>query len=49
MFDSLDEQMERDEKAETTPKERMTHYALIGVAAVVVFGGLMVAIYSFGG
>jgi hypothetical protein len=45
MFDSLDEQMERDHKAETTAKERWTHYALIAVVAVLVFGGLITGLY----
>ncbi len=45
MFDSLDEQMERDQKAETTARERWTHYALIAVVAVVVFGGLILGLH----
>ena len=45
MFDSLDEQMERDEKQETTTKERWSHYALIAVVALAVFGGLVVGLH----
>jgi hypothetical protein len=45
MFDSLDEQMEKDEQAETTNKERLVHYALIALVSVLVFGGLFVGLH----
>jgi hypothetical protein len=40
MFDSLDEQMARDEKNATTSAERIMKWAVVAVASVVLFGGL---------
>jgi hypothetical protein len=40
MFDSLDEQMARDDKNETTNAERYMKWAVVAVASVVLFGGL---------
>lgn len=40
MFDSLDEQMKKDDDRISTSKGRMVRYALYALAAVVVFGGL---------
>jgi hypothetical protein len=38
MFDSLDEQMKKDEDRVSSPKERMMKYALYIAAAAAVFG-----------
>lgn len=40
MFDSLDEQMKHDDQAETTSKERVMRWLMIGVLSVLLFGGL---------
>lgn len=44
MFDSLDEQMKRDEERESTKTERMIRYAAIVVTSVLVFGGLYLGV-----
>ena len=48
MFDSLDEKMKQDEARQTTPTERMAKFAVVAVAAVVIFGGLYAAIQWLG-
>ena len=40
MFDSLDEQMKRDERAQTTSTERMIRYVAVAIASVLLFAGL---------
>lgn len=40
MFSSLDEQMNRDECASSSARERWIRYAAIAVASALVFGGL---------
>jgi hypothetical protein len=45
MFDSLEEQMKRDEDRVSTPKERLIRYALYGLLALLLFGGLLFAIH----
>lgn len=45
MFDSLDEQMKRDEDRLTNPKQRVMRYALYVLAAAVVFGGLILGVH----
>jgi hypothetical protein len=45
MFDSLEEQMRKDEDRVSTRKGRMMLYALYALAAVVVFGGLIFALH----
>jgi hypothetical protein len=47
MFKSLDEQMKHDDARETTPKQRIMKWAVIAVAAVVLFSGLYFAIQVF--
>ena len=47
MFTSLDEQMKRDDAISTTPRQRMTKWAVIAFVAVVVFGALYSAIQAF--
>ncbi len=44
MFDSLDEQMKRDDAQQTTPRERLFKWAAVAVLSVLVFGGLYFAI-----
>jgi hypothetical protein len=40
MFESLDDQMKQDLKAERTPKERILEYLAIALVSVVVFAGV---------
>jgi hypothetical protein len=47
MFDSLDEQMARDDAQESTKKERMIRYAVIAVSSVVLFVGLVLGVGYF--
>jgi lipid-A-disaccharide synthase-like uncharacterized protein len=47
MFDSLDAQMKHDEAAESTTRERILRWALIGVVSVTVFGGLFILVRWF--
>jgi hypothetical protein len=47
MFTSLEEQMKRDDAIATSPRERMTKWAVIAFVAVVVFGALYCAIQAF--
>ena len=47
MFDSLSEQIRHDDARAATTGERLAKWAAIGVAAVVVFGGLILAIQVF--
>ena len=46
MFDSLDEQMKKDENRVTSSKERIFRLLLYVLAAVVVFGGLYLGVHS---
>ena len=41
MFESLDEQMRKDEDRVTSSKQRMLRWALYALAGVVVIGGLI--------
>jgi hypothetical protein len=45
MFDSLDEQIRKDENRVTTSGQRMMRYALYVIAAAVVFGGLIIGVH----
>ncbi|HLW76610.1 MAG TPA: hypothetical protein VKS01_06480 [Bryobacteraceae bacterium] len=45
MFDSLDEQIKRDEDRVSTPAQRMVRYAIYVVAAAVVIGGVLVGVH----
>ncbi|MGA3204299.1 MAG: hypothetical protein ABSF12_17545 [Bryobacteraceae bacterium] len=45
MFDSLDDQMRKDEDRVSTSKGRMMRWALYVLAAVVVFGGLIFGVH----
>jgi hypothetical protein len=45
MFDSLDEQIQKDENRVTTSGERLMRYALYVLAAAVVMGGLILGVH----
>jgi hypothetical protein len=45
MFDSLEERMKQDEDRISTRKQRIMRYALYGLIAVLLFGGLIFAVY----
>ena len=47
MFTSLEEQMKRDDAIATTPRERLTKWAVIAFVAVAVFSALYCAIQAF--
>jgi hypothetical protein len=44
MFDSLAEQMKHDDATASSPRQRMTKWAMIAVVAVVVFGVMYYAL-----
>jgi len=48
MFDSLDEQIRKDEDRAVSGKQRMVRYALYVIAAAVVFGGLILGVHLAG-
>ncbi|HEY7336221.1 MAG TPA: hypothetical protein VH639_15130 [Bryobacteraceae bacterium] len=41
MFDSLEEQIKKDENRVTSSKQRMMRWAIYALAGVVVIGGLI--------
>lgn len=45
MFDSLDEQMRKDEDRVLTNGQRMMRYAIYVAAAAIVFGGLILGVH----
>jgi hypothetical protein len=45
MFDSLDEQIQKDENRVTSSGQRMMRYVLYVVAAAVVMGGLIIGVH----
>ena len=47
MFESLSEQIKHDDERAATTGERLAKWAAIAIAAVVVFGGLFLAIHVF--
>ena len=47
MFDSLEEQIKKDEKGQTTTRERVILWLTISAASIVVFGGLIMAVQRF--
>ena len=49
MFESLDEQMRKDEDRVSTSGGRMLRYALYLLAAVVLFGALIFSVHELGG
>ena len=44
MFNSLDEEIKRDEQKMSTPRERWMFYSTVLLASVVLFGGLYMGI-----
>jgi hypothetical protein len=44
MFDSLDEQIKKDEDKESTTRERVLRYLAIVAVAVLIIGGLALAV-----
>jgi hypothetical protein len=48
MFDSLEEQMKKDEDRVSSKKERLARYILYLLAAVLIFGGLIIGVRSLG-
>lgn len=44
MFDSLDDQMKRDDARASTTTERMIRYAAVAVTSVLLFGGLYLGV-----
>jgi hypothetical protein len=48
MFDSLDDQMRRDEDKVSSSKERLMKWALYIIAAGIVFGGVLVGVHFMG-
>lgn len=45
MYVSLEEQMKKDEDRVSTSRGRMMRYGLYALAGVLVFGGLIYAVY----
>jgi hypothetical protein len=46
MFDSLDEQMKKDEDRVTSPRERLMRWVIYLIAGLVVFGGVIIGVRS---
>jgi hypothetical protein len=44
MFESLDEQLKREQQKESTPKERAVLYLTISAVSVLIFGGIVLAV-----
>lgn len=47
MFDSLDEQIKKDEKGQSSTRERVILWLTISAASIAVFGGLIFAVQKF--
>lgn len=48
MFDSLDEQMKKDQDRESTNKQRLLLWLAIAIASIIVFGGLYIGVSKLG-
>lgn len=48
MFEGLDEQIKHDDQMETTPRERLMKWVIVGVVAVAIFGGLYFGLQFMG-
>jgi len=44
MFNSLDEEIERDDQATSTPQQRWLRYAAVLLVSIVLFSGLYAGI-----
>jgi len=48
MFDSLDDQIRKDDDRTSSSKERMMKWALYILAAGVLFGGVIIGVHYMG-
>jgi hypothetical protein len=48
MFDSLEEQIKRDDQATSAPRDRWLRYAAVMVVTTLLFGGLYAGIRLLG-
>lgn len=48
MFDSLEQQMKKDDNRVSTGRGRMTRYGLYALAGILIFGGLIYAVHLLG-
>lgn len=48
MFDSLDDQMRKDDDKLSSSKERIMKWALYVIAAGIVFGGVIIGVHYMG-
>lgn len=46
MFDSLAQQMKRDDATTASPRQRITKWAVIAIVAIAVFGALYFALQA---
>lgn len=44
MFESLDDRIKHDEEQETTQKERILKWVVVGVVSIVLFTGLYMGV-----
>jgi hypothetical protein len=44
MFDSLDEQIKKDENKQSSTRERIIQYLAIAAVSVLIIGGLVIAV-----
>jgi len=47
MFESLDEQIKRDEKRQSSTSERVILYLTISAVSILIFGGIIIAVQHF--
>lgn len=45
MFNSLEEEIKRDDQATSTPRERWMYYAAVLLLSCILFGGLYAGIW----
>jgi hypothetical protein len=48
MFDSLDEQIRKDQDRVSSSKERMLRYVLYALAGIAVFGAIIFGVHLMG-
>ena len=48
MFETLDERIKHDEKEETSSKERLIKWVIVGVVTLAVCGGLYLGVHMLG-
>jgi hypothetical protein len=48
MFDSLEEQIKKDDQREVSTTERIVKWTAVGIITVLVFGGLYYGVHLFG-